>query len=65
MTQLTMVKAVNQALDQELKRDPKVLVFGEDVGKMVGFSVQLMDYRQMLVKIKYLIPHLQNQQLLG
>ena len=36
MAQLTMIKAINQALDQELKRDPKVLVFGEDVGKNGG-----------------------------
>ena len=36
MAQLTMVKAVNQALDQELRRDPKILVFGEDVGRNGG-----------------------------
>lgn len=36
MTKLTMIKAINQALDQELKRDKKVLVFGEDVGKNGG-----------------------------
>lgn len=34
--QLTMVQAVNQALDQALDRDPHVLLFGEDVGAMGG-----------------------------
>ena len=28
----TLVEAVNEALHQELERDPKVLVMGEDVG---------------------------------
>lgn len=33
MTQnLTMVGAITQALDQEMERDEKILVFGEDVG---------------------------------
>lgn len=36
MAKLTMIKAINQALDQELKRDKKVLVFGEDVGRNGG-----------------------------
>jgi pyruvate dehydrogenase E1 component beta subunit len=29
---LTMVQAINQALDQELRRDPRVVLLGEDVG---------------------------------
>jgi pyruvate dehydrogenase E1 component beta subunit len=29
---LTMVQALNQALEQELERDPRVVVLGEDVG---------------------------------
>lgn len=33
---LTMVQAVNNALDVALTRDPKVLLFGEDVGHMGG-----------------------------
>lgn len=36
MTKLTMIKAINQALDQELERDKKMLIFGEDVGKNGG-----------------------------
>lgn len=32
MTELTLVQAVNQALLQEMERDPRVLVLGEDVG---------------------------------
>jgi len=33
---LTMVQAINQALDQALAADERVLVFGEDVGVMGG-----------------------------
>jgi pyruvate/2-oxoglutarate/acetoin dehydrogenase E1 component len=29
---LTMVQAINQALEQELQRDPRVVILGEDVG---------------------------------
>lgn len=36
MAEMTMVKAINDALRCELKRDPNVLVFGEDVGKNGG-----------------------------
>lgn len=36
MANLTMVEAITQALDQELARDEKVLIFGEDVGKNGG-----------------------------
>lgn len=36
MAQMTMVKAINDALRVELERDPNVLVFGEDVGKNGG-----------------------------
>jgi pyruvate dehydrogenase E1 component beta subunit len=36
MPQMTMVKAINDALRVELKRDPNVLLFGEDVGKNGG-----------------------------
>ena len=32
----TLVEAVNEALHQELERDPKVLVMGEDVGVLGG-----------------------------
>jgi pyruvate dehydrogenase E1 component beta subunit len=35
MSELTLVEAINDCLHQELRRDPNVLVMGEDVG-MVG-----------------------------
>ncbi|MEK7145627.1 MAG: alpha-ketoacid dehydrogenase subunit beta, partial [Patescibacteria group bacterium] len=36
MAELTMVQAINQALDQEMAADPSVIVMGEDVGKDGG-----------------------------
>jgi len=36
MTQMTMIQALNSALDVMLARDPDVLVFGEDVGYFGG-----------------------------
>ncbi|GEL66143.1 alpha-ketoacid dehydrogenase subunit beta [Marinilactibacillus psychrotolerans] len=36
MANLTMIQAITEALDQELARDEKVLIFGEDVGKNGG-----------------------------
>lgn len=36
MAQMTMAQAINEALRHELKRDDKVLVFGEDIGKNGG-----------------------------
>src|ERR687887_242752 len=36
MAKLTMVEAINLALKQEMKRDPRVLIIGEDVGKDGG-----------------------------
>ena len=36
MVKTTMIKAITQALDQELKRDEKTLIFGEDVGRNGG-----------------------------
>ncbi len=32
MAQLTLVQAINQALDQEMERDERVIILGEDVG---------------------------------
>ncbi len=36
MTELNMAQAINQALDQALSGDPRVLVLGEDVGRTGG-----------------------------
>ncbi len=36
MAQLTMAKALNEALRSTMEEDPKVLVMGEDVGKLGG-----------------------------
>src|SRR5438132_584031 len=36
MAKLTMVEAINLALKQEMTKDPRVLVLGEDVGKDGG-----------------------------
>jgi 2-oxoisovalerate dehydrogenase E1 component beta subunit len=33
---ITMIKGLNQALRTEMERDPKVIVMGEDVGKLGG-----------------------------
>ncbi|HEY0494648.1 MAG TPA: alpha-ketoacid dehydrogenase subunit beta [Kutzneria sp.] len=33
---ITMIKGLNQALRAEMERDPKVIVMGEDVGKLGG-----------------------------
>ena len=36
MTTLTMAKAINEGLRTAMERDPKVLVMGEDIGKLGG-----------------------------
>ena len=36
MAKLTMVEAINLALKQEMARDPRILILGEDVGKDGG-----------------------------
>jgi pyruvate dehydrogenase E1 component beta subunit len=36
MTQMNMVQAINEALRHEMRRDPRVVVLGEDVGKVGG-----------------------------
>jgi pyruvate/2-oxoglutarate/acetoin dehydrogenase E1 component len=36
MSELTLVEAINDCLHQELRRDPNVLVMGEDVGTVGG-----------------------------
>jgi pyruvate/2-oxoglutarate/acetoin dehydrogenase E1 component len=36
LRELTYLKALNEALEEEMKRDPSVIVFGEDVGLQGG-----------------------------
>ena len=36
MTVLTMAKALNEALRSSMERDPKVLLMGEDIGRLGG-----------------------------
>src|SRR3954453_10352769 len=36
MPQMNMVQAINDALRVEMRRDPRVVVLGEDVGKVGG-----------------------------
>lgn len=36
MTQMTLIQAVTQAMDEELARDPRVFITGEDVGPRGG-----------------------------
>ncbi|MER3557988.1 MAG: alpha-ketoacid dehydrogenase subunit beta, partial [Thermus sp.] len=36
MMLMTMVQALNRALDEEMAQDPRVVLLGEDVGKRGG-----------------------------
>ena len=36
MALMTMVQALNRALDEEMAKDPRVVVLGEGVGKRGG-----------------------------
>ncbi|MGH9028825.1 MAG: alpha-ketoacid dehydrogenase subunit beta, partial [Acidimicrobiales bacterium] len=36
MAVLSMVEAIRQALEQEMERDERVMVLGEDVGRLGG-----------------------------
>lgn len=50
MANLTMIEAITEALDQEMARDEKVYIFGEDVGKTVVFSVRPKVYSTNMAK---------------
>ena len=39
MKEVTFLKAINEAVDEEMKRDPRVFIMGEDVGKHWGGSM--------------------------
>ena len=36
MREITFLQAINEAIDEEMKRDPKVFILGEDIGKHWG-----------------------------
>lgn len=46
MPQMNMVQAVNDALRLELKRDPRVVLLGEDIGKVGGVFRVTQDLQQ-------------------
>ena len=39
MKEVTFLKAINEAVDEEMERDPRVFIMGEDVGKHWGGSM--------------------------
>jgi pyruvate dehydrogenase E1 component beta subunit len=39
MKEVTFLKAINEAVDEEMERDPRVFILGEDVGKHWGGSM--------------------------
>jgi len=39
MKEVTFLKAINEAVDEEMKRDPRVFILGEDIGKHWGGSM--------------------------
>jgi len=50
MTAITLIEAINLALDYELNADPNVLVFGEDVGVDGGVFRATVGLQQKLAK---------------
>ena len=36
MKEISFIKAINEAVDEEMRRDPSVFILGEDVGKAWG-----------------------------
>ena len=39
MKEITFVQAINEAVDEEMQRDPSVFILGEDVGKAWGAAL--------------------------
>lgn len=60
MAQKTMIQAITDALAVEMENDKEILVFGEDVGKNGGVSVQQKVYKKNSAKIVSSIPLLLN-----
>lgn len=50
MAVISYIEAVTQALREEMERDEKVFILGEDVGKKVAYLKLLKDYMNNLVK---------------
>lgn len=55
MAQMTMIQAITDALRTELRNDPNVLVFGEDVGVNGGVFRATEGLQKNLAKSVYLI----------
>lgn len=51
MAQKTMIQAITEAMDQALEKDENILIFGEDVGKNGGVSVQQLVFKPSTAKI--------------
>ena len=52
---ISISKAIGEALHEEMLRDPKVIIMGEDMGKMGTYSVSPLVSRKSLAKIVSLI----------
>jgi pyruvate/2-oxoglutarate/acetoin dehydrogenase E1 component len=46
MSQLKMIRAMCEAFDEELQRDHRVCLFGQDVGEFVGAAALPPDYKE-------------------
>jgi hypothetical protein len=55
MALLTILDAINQALDQKMDHDSRVVVFGEDAGYEGGVLESLLVSKRNTVRIEYLI----------
>lgn len=60
MPVISYIDAITMALKEEMERDDKVFILGEDVGKKVAYLKRLLVYMTNLVKTEYLIHHLLN-----
>ena len=55
---ITLLEAINQALDMALENDENVVVFGEDAGYKGGVFKSLPVFKRNMVKNVFLIPQL-------
>ncbi len=61
MTMMSYIQAVTRALREEMQRDEKVFILGEDVGQEVEYSELPKDSMRSSVKRGFLTRLLQNQ----